>query len=248
MGGFMFNGCGAADSYYLLKSLPGHPCELCGKKDYALMELKRKIRVFYIPTVPINTKYGIVCPKCKRGYYVSEAQKDYILKNDPSCVEVVSDGVIIHGFANSLANNTEEIEETDAVAEVEESPQQEKKGAFCSQCGAELAPNAIFCVQCGARINESVPTPPAKEEMLPAEKTAEKAAEKAVTAPALEKNREDNVGVTANAGHEESTTVSNLSSASEAFMYNYQRGKVCPDCGMRFAPGKERCSICGAKL
>lgn len=241
MGGFMFNGCGAADSYYLLKSLSGHTCRSCGKKDYALMELKRKIRVLYIPTIPINTKYAVVCPRCKEGYYVSEAQKDYILRNDSSCVEVVSDGVVIHGFADS---QEERIIDTEAEPEVDERPVSETKGVYCSNCGALLSPNAIFCTQCGTRRNTSDPALEVIEETIPAKKPIEMPK----TAPASEKKTADNVCARVNNSHEESITVSNLSSTKDKFVYNYQRGKVCPGCGMRSAPGKERCSICGANL
>lgn len=257
MGGFMINGCGAADSYYLLKSLPGHTCRLCRKNDYALMELKRKIRVLYIPTVSLSTKYAVVCPKCKEGYYVSDAQKDFILRNDPSCVEIVSDGVVIHGFGSS---QPERIIDTEVVTEVEEQPVPETKGAYCSNCGAVLSPNTIFCTQCGTRRNTSTPTPVVIEETIPATTeesipaVAEEAslAEKPVEMPATpsvsETKTADNVCISVNNSHETSTNASNLSSASDKFVYNYQRGKVCPDCGMRAAPGKERCSICGAKL
>ena len=80
MGGFLFNGCGAADSFYPKKSLGMHYCKYCHSiKEYALMEVKRKIRVVYIPTFSITTKYAVGCTKCKNGYYIEDNVRDEIL-------------------------------------------------------------------------------------------------------------------------------------------------------------------------
>ncbi len=80
MAGFTVNGFGAADSYYLLKPIGTFYCPKCGKeRSYALMELRMKVRLLFIPTVTVNKKYAIVCEKCKTGYYVEESVKNDIL-------------------------------------------------------------------------------------------------------------------------------------------------------------------------
>ncbi len=80
MAGFTYNGFGAADSYYPLKSIGTFYCPHCRKeRSFALMELRMKVRLLYIPTVTVNTKYAIVCEKCKEGYYVEESVKNDIL-------------------------------------------------------------------------------------------------------------------------------------------------------------------------
>lgn len=95
MGGFTINGCGASDSYYPLKELTGKTCPQCGKANMSLMELRMKIRVFYIPTFTIGKKYGILCPKCKQGYYVSDEQRDYVMSHGAACVNLLADGIQI---------------------------------------------------------------------------------------------------------------------------------------------------------
>ena len=56
-----------------------HYCGSCHLvQEFDLMELKRKIRVCFIPTFTINTKYAVVCKKCKTGLYVDDALRDDI--------------------------------------------------------------------------------------------------------------------------------------------------------------------------
>lgn len=94
MGGFTINGFGAADSYYPLKELGTAHCPYCNAhRHYSLMELKMKIRVLFIPTVSIGTKYAVACTQCQNGYYVEEEDKNYILNHPASCVRIEADGV-----------------------------------------------------------------------------------------------------------------------------------------------------------
>lgn len=95
MGGFTINGFGAADSYYPIRPIGEFYCSDCQKnKPFSLMELRMKIRVLFIPTVTINTKYAIVCEHCHSGYYVDEQTKDDILQNRVH-IQVADDRLII---------------------------------------------------------------------------------------------------------------------------------------------------------
>lgn len=95
MGGFTINGFGAADSYYPIRPIGEFYCSDCKKnKPFSLMELRMKIRVLFIPTVTINTKYAVVCEHCHSGYYVDEQTKDDILQNRVH-IQIADDGLII---------------------------------------------------------------------------------------------------------------------------------------------------------
>lgn len=86
MGGFMINGCGAADSYKKIKGLGQGYCKNCGKeRTFGLYELNRKVRVAWIPTVTLSTKCAVICEKCKCGSYVEGALLDAILKDKAVC-------------------------------------------------------------------------------------------------------------------------------------------------------------------
>ena len=123
MAGFTFNGFGASDTYRTLKELKTAHCNSCRKETtFALMELKMKIRLLYIPTVSIGTKYAVVCTRCKNGYYVDERQRQFILDNPASKVDFTSEGVILRDINAEQA----EIEAPETVpalaAPVEEPP------------------------------------------------------------------------------------------------------------------------------
>lgn len=72
MGGFLFNGCGVADKFKKIKALGEHECPHCGKyKEFHLCEVKRKVHVFFIPTVSYRNSYAVMCSYCDNGKYVS---------------------------------------------------------------------------------------------------------------------------------------------------------------------------------
>lgn len=82
MGGFLFNGCGASDSYKKVMDIKQAYCRFCKKVQmFGLYELDRKIRIVYIPTITTSRKCAVICPKCKNGVYVEDAMRDAILMN-----------------------------------------------------------------------------------------------------------------------------------------------------------------------
>lgn len=104
MGGFTVNGFGAADSYYPLKSVGQFYCKACRKEqEFSVMELKRKIKVLYIPTVSLYSKYAVACNKCKSGHYIEENVKDDILYGRSAVIGYDENGPIIQQIA--LENN-----------------------------------------------------------------------------------------------------------------------------------------------
>lgn len=182
MGGFTINGCGASDSYYPLRTLTGMTCPSCGKADLALTELRMKIRVFYIPTFTIGKKYGILCPRCKNGYYVSDAQRDYVMSHGAECVQLLPDGIQIIPVEEAAALPEEKQEQPAAVpaaadaasaekpaeeapvqpVTAEEKPAEEapadglafvyRKSKVCPDCGMHAPADRDTCGVCGAKL------------------------------------------------------------------------------------------------
>lgn len=82
MGGVLINGCGASDSFVKVRDICQGFCRDCKKVQmFGLFEVKRKVRVVWIPTVTLNTKYAVACTKCKSGIYVEDRILNEILAN-----------------------------------------------------------------------------------------------------------------------------------------------------------------------
>lgn len=93
MGGFTVNGFGAADSYYPLKPVGNFYCMACRKEQqFSVMELKRKVKILYIPTVSLYSKFAVACDKCKNGYYIEEATKNALLYGMAAVTGITENG------------------------------------------------------------------------------------------------------------------------------------------------------------
>lgn len=183
MGGFTINGCGAADSFYPIKDLGEFYCSECRqKRQMCLMEVKRKIKVLYIPTVSINTKYAVGCRSCENGYYISDQQKDDLIYGR-AWPEITEDGLLLHQIKESPAQGTEmtaeeylEEEETETASEeyadMPDTMQQSGPAGggkdfsvkaalagtlqrkICPVCGLLYTADKINCSVCGKQLEE----------------------------------------------------------------------------------------------
>ena len=97
MGGYLVNGCGVEDSFYHKKELGTYYCPHCKQLGtFTLDEVKRKIRIFFIPTITCTTRYAVVCQKCETGYYVEEEDR-IAIQNGDACIETTENGIRIWG-------------------------------------------------------------------------------------------------------------------------------------------------------
>ena len=133
MGGFTVNGCGTGDSFYPKLNLGNHFCKICNSiQEFDLMEVKRKVKVLYIPTFSLNTKYAVACNRCKTGYYVDDSIRDELLYGRMS-IEVQSGQII---YKKTAADSSKV-----------------KNGLvkYCKYCGSEIGSDQIFCFSCGIK-------------------------------------------------------------------------------------------------
>ena len=118
MGGFTINGCGAADSFKKMKDLGTKWCGACSRQtETYLCQVNRKIRVFYIPTLTLKSSYGVVCWRCKQGYYVSEEDAGRLL-------------------AGAVKTQVESVEETKTCPACQNACGVNEK--FCGKCGQKM--------------------------------------------------------------------------------------------------------------
>lgn len=141
MGGFLLNGCGAADTFQKLKLLKTDDCPTCQRKQqFYLAKVRMKIHVVYIPTVPLSTKYAIICDQCKTGRFVSKEQMEQLLRANEAEVLTLYDAIM-----NGSAEKEQELPgRTDAAG----------AGLACPRCGGQNPEDAVFCGFCGHRIAE----------------------------------------------------------------------------------------------
>lgn len=81
MGGYRINGCGVTDHFKKIKPLGQHLCPYCKKDtEFFLEESKKKIDVFYIPTITLKSEYAVMCKKCGQGTFCSAEWAGYLLQ------------------------------------------------------------------------------------------------------------------------------------------------------------------------
>lgn len=143
MGGFLFNGCGAADKFHKIKTLGEYTCPHCGKfKQFHLCEVKRKVHILYIPTFSVKNSYAVMCSGCDNGKFVSAEWAHKLLTG-------ASGGGIFENAAPQTENPgfEPEISESLFTADLPKST--------CPACGSVLEPGAEFCEKCGKAVSES---------------------------------------------------------------------------------------------
>lgn len=156
MGGFLLNGCGVADSVSKLRLLKTEHCSTCGKAcDFYLAKIKLKIHIAFIPTISLNTKYGIVCAKCKTGNYITEEQMRELTNADEESKVLLFDA-IMHPENNDNVQAAE-------CPQTPKTPQKNTSGesssieidfkandaTICKHCGQKLTGGESFCGYCG---------------------------------------------------------------------------------------------------
>ncbi len=148
MGGFTVNGCGTGDSFHPIRILGNHYCKYCKSiQEYDLMEVKRKIKVFYIPTVSINTKYAVACKKCKNGYYIEDSIRDDLMYGRKE-IEVESGEIYYKNAAGYLPEQPN----LGSSQNVGNKNDEKEMTIKCEKCGAELPVGTKFCGRCGTLV------------------------------------------------------------------------------------------------
>lgn len=147
MGGFTINGCGATDSYYPIKDLGTFQCPFCGQNcSFKLEEIKRKIRVLYIPTASISTKYGVFCSSCGRGFHIEDQSKEDILY-DRVTIEMTAEGLTLRKKGKPAVIDAAEPREIPEWSEEASTPKPGRR-RFCGRCGGRLDEQTGLCPVC----------------------------------------------------------------------------------------------------
>lgn len=135
-----------------------HMCSNCNNEDYwQLVRSTTWFTLFFIPVIPYEQKYFILCPICEYGIRINGndiynlkvlAEANTELINKRTTVDEYNSRVSTsHNNANN--NKPEYIE---AVEIEEERKDNEIINKFCSKCGNKVDNKYNFCQSCGNKL------------------------------------------------------------------------------------------------
>ena len=226
MGGFLFNGCGAADTFSKLRLLKTDMCPNCRKeREFYLVKVRMKIHVVFIPTVPLSTKYGIVCSKCKTGVYISEEQMRQIMSADDETKVLLYEAIMHSGSAEGEGPADEGTKGLSGSG----------KPLTCPNCGQALSEGDAFCGMCGQAVTQMSDT------MKPLQ-MAETDAQRTEQEPAA---RCPQCG---NAVEKGAAFCGFCGAALKKPAGQEEPAARCPQCGNTVEKGAAFCGFCGAAL
>ena len=262
MGGVLMNGCGAIDYFQKLKLIKSDMCPGCGKmRDFYLCAIRMKATVLFIPIAPVSRKkYGIVCTKCKYGFYISEEQMSQIMVADEAETERLYNEIMNSRRVSQTAEMPINQIGMDALQKKESTaaPQKEK---VCPKCGKKINPENMFCGFCGSSLQESSAIKMEESEDVPGSdesdhillrKNSEQDASKAL---AVEDDNQDERERQMESSQSEERTCPEcrqIVGKKDTFCgfcgCALSPVSVCPSCGRTTNSNDVYCGYCGASL
>jgi hypothetical protein len=127
-------------------------CDHCHNEDYwILTRTTRWFTLFFIPAIPIESKYFLACPICKYGFALNNEQ----IKNIKPIAEtnqLLVDKKISEAEhtarINQLNGQSSNQNETKTAGQAALSQGSEKL-VYCGNCGNQISKDLNFCGNCG---------------------------------------------------------------------------------------------------
>lgn len=136
-------------------------CSNCNNEDYwVLIRRTTWFTLFFIPVIPYNTEWLLLCPVCQYGIKLKSEQVDKykplaeankeLTEGKITAEQYTSRISALLGTGSSSESSKEEpktIEEAEKIIDAEVIDQTDSK--FCGECGKDLLPEGKFCTHCG---------------------------------------------------------------------------------------------------
>lgn len=134
-----------------------HHCPNCGNEDYWILKrISTWFTLFFIPVIPYEWKYFLMCPVCERGLYLKSDQYNE-LKLIAELNNQLVKGVITNDQYIKKISELQQVEATvgnsiDSTGQVEAIASPKNDSKFCAQCGTELNKESKYCKNCGSQV------------------------------------------------------------------------------------------------
>ena len=130
-------------------------CSNCHNEEFwVLVRRTTWFTLFFIPVIPYETKWTLICPVCKFGIKLTPAQVKELMPiaelNQLLIQKKISEQE--HGARMAALNSkTQAVPEKETVIKTVEAEVREGNARFCGDCGGELLPEGKFCTHCGTK-------------------------------------------------------------------------------------------------
>lgn len=130
-------------------------CSNCNNDDYwQLLRITEWFTLFFIPIIPYQRKYLLICPVCEKGIYLEWSRINELLKLAEMNTNLKNNVIIQDSDDQKLISPkkiyAEYIEED--IEEVNTENKSERKKIYCGYCGQINNDLNNFCLDCGKKL------------------------------------------------------------------------------------------------
>lgn len=130
-------------------------CSNCNNNDYwQLLRITTWFTLFFIPVIPYERKYFLMCPVCEKGVYL-EGEKINELRNLAEANSDLINKKITTEEYNQRLLGPKKVDNEYVDGQIEEIDVKEKndrKNIFCTNCGQKNNYENNFCQDCGKKL------------------------------------------------------------------------------------------------
>ncbi|MBR0281563.1 MAG: zinc ribbon domain-containing protein [Oscillibacter sp.] len=249
MGGYRINGCGWSDHFSKLRDLGIHMCPTCKQlRQFYLETAKKKIDVFFIPTVTLESRYAVMCNKCKTGRFCSESWKDYLLTVNP-IPEIIFEDEAGVSPETEVTSQQQPVPMSEKTSEKQLPPNMDTLSTppryfTCTKCGITQFLEGNFCSYCGTPVPQATGTD--SSELSNGTRNEKSATTQNGVLKTDISHTDTSVSVCPVCGHEQQTGAK-YCGACGAPLETSPRS-TCPNCGAVTEAGMLFCFECGHRL
>lgn len=130
-------------------------CSNCHNEEFwVLMRRTTWFTLFFIPVIPYETKWMLICPTCKYGITLNAQQVKELMPLAETNKLLLDKKITEQEHASRIAALDNEPVKNDKQETIKtvEAEVREMKASYCGDCGTAITPDSKFCTSCGTKI------------------------------------------------------------------------------------------------